>query len=77
MASEPGVTGRDVERRLGTGQGVLTRWKRELKRDGQQAFPGKGLVFRSDPWIQYACNNFRIELDKHEFIQSMPCKGGC
>ena len=42
MASEPGVTSKDVERRLGIGQGVLCRWKRELKRDGQQAFPGKG-----------------------------------
>jgi len=42
MASEPGVTNREVERRLGIGQGVLSRWKRELKVDGAQAFPGKG-----------------------------------
>jgi transposase len=42
MASEPGVTNRDVERRLGIGQGVLSRWKKELKTDGRQAFPGKG-----------------------------------
>ena len=42
LGSEPGVTNRDVERRLGIGQGVLSRWKKELKRDGQQAFPGKG-----------------------------------
>jgi len=44
MASEPGVTSKDVESRLGIGQGVLSRWKRELKRDGQQAFPGKGFL---------------------------------
>ena len=42
LGSEPGTTNRDVERRLGIGQGMLSRWKRELKRDGQQAFPGKG-----------------------------------
>jgi transposase len=42
MCSEPGVTNREVERRLGIGQGVLSRWKRQLKRDGAQAFPGKG-----------------------------------
>ena len=42
MASEPGVTVRDVERRLGIGQGVLTRWKKRLAADGEQAFPGKG-----------------------------------
>ena len=38
MASEPGVTAKDVERRLGIGQGVLSRWRREFKNDGSQAF---------------------------------------
>ena len=42
MASEPGVTNRDVERRLGIGLGVLSRWKRELKEGATQAFAGKG-----------------------------------
>ena len=42
MASEPGVTAKDVEERLGIGQGVLSRWKREFKNDGSQAFSGKG-----------------------------------
>ena len=42
MASEPGVTNGVVEKRLGIGQGVLSRWKRQLKNDGAQAFPGKG-----------------------------------
>ena len=41
MASEPGVTAKEVERRLGIGTGVLSRWKRQFKDDGQQAFPGK------------------------------------
>jgi len=48
MASEPGVTNRDVERRLGIGQGVLSRWKRELNRDGQEAYPGKGRLKLED-----------------------------
>ncbi len=48
MASEPGVTSRAVERRLGIGQGVLSRWKRELKDDGAQAFPGKGHYLKPD-----------------------------
>ena len=42
MASEPGVTIRDVEKRLGIGQGVLNRWRRQLASDSEQAFPGKG-----------------------------------
>lgn len=42
MASEPGVTNREVEKRLGIGQGVVGRWKRQFQNDGAQAFPGKG-----------------------------------
>jgi len=48
MASEPGVTKREVERRLGIGQGVLSRWKRELARDGEQAFSGNGHLKSED-----------------------------
>ena len=42
MASEPGVTATEVEKRLGIGQGVISRWKRQLREDGEKAFPGKG-----------------------------------
>ena len=43
MAAEPGVTNRSVERRLGIGQGVLSRWKRELRNDSTHASSaGKG-----------------------------------
>jgi transposase len=52
LGSEPGVTNRDVERRLGIGQGVLSRWKKELKRDGQQAFPGKGHLKPDDEQLR-------------------------
>jgi transposase len=42
LATEAGTTNRDVERRLGIGQGVLSRWKRELRESCSQAFPEKG-----------------------------------
>ena len=42
LASEPGNTQAKIERDLGIGQGVISRWKRELKADGEHAFPGKG-----------------------------------
>jgi len=42
LASEPGNTQAQIQRDLGIGQGVISRWKRELKLDGEQAFPGKG-----------------------------------
>ena len=48
-----------------------------LKRAIRRRRPAKGLIFHSDRGVQYACNDFRQELDKHEFIQSMSRKGDC
>ena len=42
LASEPSNTQAGIERDLGIGQGVISRWKRELREDGKNAFPGKG-----------------------------------
>ena len=42
LASEPGNTQAGIERDLGISQGIISRWKRELRKDGDQAFPGKG-----------------------------------
>jgi transposase len=42
LASEPGNTQAGVERDLGISQGIISRWKRELAKNGEQAFPGKG-----------------------------------
>jgi len=42
LASEPGNTQSKIERDLGISQGIISRWKRELLKDGEQAFPGKG-----------------------------------
>jgi len=42
LALEPGNTQSGIERDLGISQGVISRWKRELVKDGKHAFPGKG-----------------------------------
>jgi len=46
---------------------VLTALKRAIRRRN----PGKGLTFHSDRGVQYACSDFREELDKYGFVQSM------
>ena len=48
LALEPGNSQAGVERDLGIGQGVISRWKRELSKIGKQAFPGKGHIKASD-----------------------------
>ncbi len=42
LALEPGNTQAGIERDLGISQGIISRWKRELGKDGKHAFPGKG-----------------------------------
>ena len=48
LASEPGNTQTKIERDLGISQGIISRWKRELKLDGEDAFPGKGRLKPQD-----------------------------
>ena len=48
LASEPGNTQAKIERDLGISQGIISRWKRELLKDGEQAFPGKGHLKADD-----------------------------
>jgi putative transposase len=48
-----------------------------LKRAIRRRRPAKGLVFHSDRGLQYACGDFREELNKYEFIQSMSRKRDC
>jgi putative transposase len=52
---------------------VVTALKRAIK----NRRPAKSLVFHSDRGVQYACTDFRKELGKHEFVQSMSGKGDC
>jgi transposase len=42
LASEPGNTQTGIEGDLGLSQGIISRWKRQLEKDGAHAFPGKG-----------------------------------
>jgi transposase len=48
LASEPGNTQSKIERDLGISQGIISRWKRELRKDGDHAFPGKGRLKPDD-----------------------------
>ncbi len=48
LASEPGNTQAGIERDLGISQGIISRWKRQLQKDGEHAFPGKGRLKSED-----------------------------
>ena len=42
MACEEGVSAGGVAQRLGLSAGIISRWKRQLKNQGDGAFPGTG-----------------------------------
>ncbi|MBI4633238.1 MAG: transposase [Deltaproteobacteria bacterium] len=66
MASEPGVTASEVEARLGIGQGILSRWKRQLRERGNKAFPGKGHMPAPEERVrrlERECERLRRERD--------------
>lgn len=52
LASEPGNTQSKIERDLGISQGIISRWKREQRKDGEQAFPGKGHLKPDDDQLR-------------------------
>ena len=52
LAKEPGNTAAMIERDLGIGQGVISHWKRQLREDGDEAFPGKGHLKPQDEQLR-------------------------
>ncbi|MFT5373638.1 MAG: transposase [Candidatus Latescibacterota bacterium] len=52
LASETGVKVSEVERRLGISNGIISRWKRPLREDEDDAFPGTGHVRPSETEVR-------------------------
>jgi transposase len=52
LAMEPGNSATKIERDLGIGQGVISRWKRQFKHEDEQAFPGKGHLKPDDEFVR-------------------------
>jgi transposase len=52
MATEDGLQAQEVERRLGIGEGMISRWKRQLREQGDEAFPGTGHLTANDAQLR-------------------------
>jgi transposase len=52
LADTSGKTKAQVERDLGLSQGLLFHWRRELARQGREAFPGHGRLAASDEHLR-------------------------
>jgi len=52
LARTSGKNDSQLERELGLSRGCLYNWRKELERDGQQAFPGKGRLKPDDEYVR-------------------------
>jgi transposase len=60
LVLEEGRRASTVERNLGIGRGIISRWIREMKQDPEEAFPGKGRLKLRDQELQ----SLKKELEK-------------
>lgn len=56
-------TGFQIEAELGIGHGALYRWKRQMDKEGEQAFPGNGKE-RSDELARLRKENAELREEK-------------
>ncbi len=60
LVLEEGRRASTVERNLGIGRGIVSRWIREMTQDPEEAFPGKGRLKPHDQELQ----SLKKELEK-------------
>ena len=52
LARTSGKNDSQLERELGLSRGCLYNWRKELEREGVQAFPGKGRLKADDAYLR-------------------------
>ena len=52
LAQTSGKNDSQVERELGLSRGCLYNWRKEVQREGVQAFPGKGRLKADDAYVR-------------------------
>ena len=52
LARSSGKKDSQLERELGLSRGSLYNWRKEVERDGLQAFPGKGRLKSADEYVR-------------------------
>jgi len=63
LANQPGVTKSQIGRDLGVNPNMITRWQRELERNGTKAFLGQG-VARDEEMATLKRENARLKKER-------------
>jgi transposase len=69
LARSSGKGDSELERELGLSRGSLYRWRKQLERDGEQAFPGKGRVKPEDEYVRKLERELAIVRQEREILK--------
>lgn len=58
-----------IERDLGLSKGLMHHWKRQLSRDGEEAFPGKGRLKVQDELIRELRRDNKILRQERDILK--------
>lgn len=62
-------TAREVEEDLGLSRGILNKWKQQIKRDGEEAFPGNGKLKASDEYVRQLERELAIVKQERDILK--------
>jgi Transposase and inactivated derivatives len=69
MVNEDGLNGMEVSRKLGIHEKTVYRWLSEYRKDGQEAFPGKGHLKPADEELRQLRRQVRDLQEENEILK--------
>ena len=69
MVEEDGLNGMDVSRKLGIHEKTVYRWLSEYRKDGRDAFPGKGHLKPADEELRQLRKQVRDLQEENEILK--------
>ena len=69
MVEEDGLNGMDVSRKLGIHEKTVYRWLSEYRKDGREAFPGKGHLKPADEELRQLRRQVRDLQAENEILK--------
>lgn len=69
LARTSGKTDSQLEQELGISRGSLYHWRKELERDGEQAFPGKGQRKADDEYVHQLERELAVTRQERDILK--------
>lgn len=69
LVTRSGKTMAEVERDLGLSKGLLKQWVSDAKRDGEQAFPGKGRLKADEERVRRLERELAIVKEERDILK--------